>query len=175
MLNIPYPDLAQYSQPSQQHLDWLQRCGVSLSALTKPPMVLLARGHKAHDGAFEADAGGEEWLVFPEAQDCIFWQPRGGMLARWNGRAFALGEDMIHAAATCSFGNCLNIYNSPLDWLRADRDGIVIIDWHRAFDELRHCPRVAVVESLLDKVEQNLRPSRLPEILVLREQREVIA
>lgn len=173
-LVIPYPDLAQYRRPSQQHLDWLYAKGVPLTALKGPPLVLVASGYKALDGAFEPDAGGEEWLVFPLHDDVVYWQPRCGEFARWNGRAFAIGEDVIRAAATYSFGACLNIFGDPLQWLRAGRDGLVVADWGQAFNKLRDVPRIAVVESLLDKLEQHLQPPRLPEIFVLR-QREVVA
>ena len=137
-------------------------------------MILLARGVRAADGCFEDDANGEEWLAFPEADDVIYWQPRSGKMARWNGRSFAVGEDRVYAAATYSFGNWLYIFADPLEWLRASRDGIVIVDWGQAFDRLRDVPRIAVSECLLDKLDQYLQPPRLPEIFVLR-RREVVA
>lgn len=172
-LVIPYPNLARCCRLTQSHVAWLRMEGVPDEAMRGPPMLLVARGRKAFDGAFEPDADGEEWLVFPEAQDCVFWQPRSGETALWNGRSFAIGEDKVHAAATFSFGHCLNIFADPLDLLRASRDGIVIVDWRQTFDRLRDVPRIAVVESLLDKLEQHLQPPRLPEVFVLR-QREVV-
>ncbi|RVO82093.1 hypothetical protein CN084_04600 [Sinorhizobium medicae] len=167
---IPYPNLADYGRPSQQHIDWLLDCGVPLEALTRPPLVLFARGVMAHDGCFENDADGEAWLVFPEATDCIFWQPRSGAVACWNGRCFALGEDVIHAAATYGFGGCLNVFANPLDWLRAKRDGIVILNWNLTFNRLRDCPRIAIAETLVNTLERHLKPPRVPEIFVLRQQ-----
>ncbi|WP_026613410.1 hypothetical protein [Ensifer aridi] len=165
-----YPDLGGYNRPSQQHVDWLLGCGVPLKALTRPPMVLIAHGFKADDGCFEDDADGEPWLVFPEVADCIFWQPRSGAMASWNNRAFALGEDIVHAAATYSFGGCLNVFADPLDWLRANRDGVVILNWNLTYDRLRDCPRIAIDETLVNKLERHLKPPRVPEIFVLRQQ-----
>lgn len=171
----PYPNLAAYGRLTPRHMDWLIRSGVPLTALTRPPMVCVTNGVKGNDGLFDEDVNGAPWLVFPEAEDCIFWQPRSGELARWNGRAFAIGEDVIHAAATYSFGGNLNVFADPLDWLRADRDGVVILNWGVAFDQLRDCPRIAVAESLLDKLKHHLQPCRLPEILVLRRRQETAA
>ncbi|MDX1070460.1 hypothetical protein GOL32_18080 [Sinorhizobium medicae] len=169
-----YPNLGGYPRLTQNHLDWLCAQGVSLSALRGPPMILLAHGVRAADGCFEHDAYGQQWLAFPEHDDVIYWQPRSGEFATWNNRRFALGEDAIHAAATYSFGHCLNILESPLEWLRASRDGIVIVDWDQAFDRLRDVQRIAVVESLLSKLEHHLQPPRLPEIFVLP-RREAVA
>lgn len=168
-LVIPYPDLGRFRRPSQQHLDRLHAMGVPLTALTGPPMVLLAYGFKAADGCFEEDLDGEPWLVFPEAADCIFWQPRSGAMARWTNRGFAIGEDVVYNAATYAFDRCLNIFENPIHWLRAGRDGCVIVDWSQAFDRLRDCPCIAVAEGLLEKLEHHFQPPRLPEILVLRQ------
>jgi hypothetical protein len=156
-------------------MDWFVAKGVSPTALRGPPLVLVAHGVKADDGLFDEDEAREDWLVFPEAEDCIYWQPRSGEMARWNGRNFALGQDLIGAAATHSFGGRLHIFQDPLDWLRAGRKGLVIVDWSQTFDRLRDCLRIAVAEGLLDKLKAHLQPPHLPEILVLREQREVVA
>ncbi|MDW9488836.1 hypothetical protein GOA64_23370 [Sinorhizobium meliloti] len=171
---VPYPDLAAYRRPTPQHVDWLLSKGVRTSALIGPPMVLVAPGVRAPDGAFEDDPAGEDWLLFPEAEDVVYWQLRSGKLARWNRRAFAIGEDSIHAAATYSFDACLNVFADPVQWLRAGRDGIVIVDWSQTFDRLRDVPRIAVAQSLLDKLKHHLQPPRRPEIFVMR-QREAVA
>lgn len=171
---LPYPDLSRYRRPTPRHIDWLIRSGVPLRALTRPPMVLLTKGFIGNDGLFDEDVDGEPWLVFPQAEDALFWQPRSGTLATWNGRCFALGQDLIGAASTYAFDGCLAVFESPLDWLRSDRDGIVIVAWHRVFDELRHCPRLAVVESLHEKLKEHLnKPPRMPEIFILQQQEAV--
>lgn len=172
---LPYPDLGRYRRPTPQQLGWLLTEGVRMSAVMKPPMLLLARGARAPDGCFEDDPAGVDWLVFPEAEDCIFWQPRSGELATWNGRAFALGEDLIGAAGTFAFGGYIRIFQDPLDWLRADRDGVVIADWSQAFDRLRDVPRLAVAEALLDILKDHLQPPHLPEIFVIPRQQEDVA
>lgn len=170
-----YPDLRRYRRPKPEQTGWLLTQGVRMSAMMGPPMVMLTHGFKADDGLFEEHVHGEPWLVFPEVEDCIFWQPRSGALATWNGRAFALGEDLITAASTCSFGGNLNVLENPLDWLLWDRDGIVILNLSLAFDRLRDVPRVAVAESLLPTYRKHMQPARMPELFVLREREEAAA
>ena len=49
----------------------------------------------------------------------------------------------------------------------AASDGIVILDWSRAFDRLRDAPRIAMGESLLPLYKQHMRPCRMPEVFGL--------
>lgn len=170
-MNEHYPDIGSFGLLLQRHLDWLNGFGVPTSAIIRPDLIRLAHGFKAHDGFFEPDKSGPAWFVFAEPEDAIFWRPEADELARWTGRAFALGEQAVDNAGTYSLGHCLHVYRSPLHWLKAGRDGIVVIDWERAFDELRHCPRVAVDENLLPVYSRHMRPCRLPEVYVLPERR----
>jgi hypothetical protein len=161
-----YPDLSSYSGLRQDHIDWLLKLGVDIETMIRPAAMLLAYGHKAHDGRFE-EGGQVPWLVFPEPEDCIYWQPRTGDLTTWNGRAFALGEGLIYQPETYAFDCSLNIFASPLEWLQAKRDGIVVLDWSRAFDQLRECPRIAVSEAVLFQYRRHMKPGRLPELFVI--------
>ncbi|MBX4991415.1 hypothetical protein ABID08_003264 [Rhizobium binae] len=156
----------------QRHINWLRTCGVPMPAIVQPELVRLAHGYRGSDGLFDPDESGPAWFAFAEVGDVIFWRPEDE-LARWTGRAFALGEQAVDNAGTYSLGHCLHVYRSPLHWLKAGRDGIVVIDWERAFDELRHCPRVAVDENLLSVYSRHMRPRRLPEVYVLPERRGV--
>jgi hypothetical protein len=58
--------------------------------------------------------------------DAIAWHPTTGRLAAWLGIGFALGEyrigDHLETDATA-----LAVFRSPLDWLRAGCEGIVIV------------------------------------------------
>ncbi|WP_026619408.1 hypothetical protein M728_001110 [Ensifer sp. WSM1721] len=173
--HLNYPDLGRFRKLTPQQVGWLLAEGVRMSAVMRPPIVMLAHGFKADDGLFEEHAHGEPFLVFPEAEDCIFWQPRSGAMATWNGRGFAVGEDLISAASTCSFDGNLNVFANPLDWLRWDRDGIVIVNLSLAFDRLRDVPRVAVAESLLPTYRKHMQPARMPELFVLREHKGAAA
>jgi hypothetical protein len=154
--------------PSQGLLDTLLASGIALRAMIRPTYMRAALGHRARDGLFDCDPDGAEWLVFQEAEDWVCWNVGTGDLATYCGRAFALGADRIHEAATYSFGFPLTIYATPLEWLTARRDGIVVLDWTRAFDHLRDCPRIAVPESLYGTYNRHMRPCRMPSVLVIR-------
>lgn len=158
--------IATIDTPHQQHIDWLLKNGVTVPAMVNPLAILLARGERLANGRFEAIETGPHWFVFDEPEDIVFWQPRTGQLATYEGRAFALGEDAIHNPATFSFDGHLNIFSDPLDWLRAKRDGIVVLDWTRAFDWLRDCPRVSVDEKVLPLYKRHMHPPQLPELYV---------
>jgi len=128
----------------------------------------------AHDALFESHPSeshpsGDRWYAFPvsAADDIVFWQKETGKIAIWTGRAFALGEEIIWDASTYSFDCALNIFSDPLDWLRARRDGIVVLDWYRAFDRLRDAPRIAVTEDILPLYRRHMKPLRTPRLLVI--------
>jgi len=159
--------------PTNAELGWLVGQGVSVEAMVHPSPMLVATGSAAHDGLFEHADDGERWLAFEEPEDYVFWQPRRAQMSTFAGRAFALGEETITKAGTYAFDCALNIFADPLDWLRAKRDGIVVLDWANAFDRLRDSPRIAIVETLLPTYRRHMRPSRLPELFVISQKRQV--
>ena len=151
----------------QSDINWLLAKGVTTHALVHPVGIQLAIGARAADGRFEEASEGDAWLRFEEEEDEVFWHPQTGAFATSDGRAFALGEDAICNAGTYAFDCCLTLFTSPLDWLRAKRDGCVVFDWSRAFDRLRDCPRIAVPEELLPDYRQHMKPSQMPELFVI--------
>ena len=58
-------------------------------------------------------------------------------------RRSPLARNASTIPSTFAFDCGLNIFASPIDWLRARRDGICVIDWTRAFERLRDAPRIA--------------------------------
>jgi hypothetical protein len=81
--------------------------------------------------AVEGGDGGEQVFTMGVIStkgliDAIGWQPTTGCLAAWLGVGFALGEyrigDHLEAGSTA-----LAVYKSPLGWLRAGCEGIVIV------------------------------------------------
>src|SRR4051794_10034884 len=76
-------------------------------------------------------ADGAAWLGFEGPDDTVFWNASTGELATDLGRAFALGEDNISNPGTFAFDCNLNLFADPLNWLRAKRDGVVVLDWAR--------------------------------------------
>ncbi|WP_287205134.1 hypothetical protein [Mesorhizobium sp.] len=90
-----------------------------------------------------------------------------GKFATYANRAFALGQAVIDEAATYSFDCALNVFDNPISWLLAKRDGIVVLDWTRASDRLRDAPRIALAESLLPLYRRHMEPARTPELFII--------
>jgi hypothetical protein len=130
-------------------------------SLATPWAMRVACGYAAHDNRFEPDDRGERWFAFEQvdAGDIVLWHRPTGRITTWCGRAFALGEEVVDNPGTYSFDCALKIFVDPLDWLRANRDGIVVLDWDRAYDRLRDAPRIALAESLVPKYERYMRPA----------------
>ncbi len=159
---------------NQAQIDWFLANGVDIMALATPIGAQTAKGI-VKNNRFVSDPSGPHWVVFEEPEDLVFWQPRTGELKTLNGRAFALGEDAIVNAGSYAFDGNLNILAEPLAWLARKRDGIVVIDWDRAFDNLRDCPRIAVDEALLPIYRRYMRPGRIPELFILTSNRRLAA
>ena len=159
--------------PNQEELDALSAAGVPPMALIRPEPIMIARGTRAEDRLFDADDHGDRWIAFEvsEADDLVFWNRTSNELASWSGRAFALGQHRIGNAATYCLDRALNIFVSPLDWLRSGRQGIVILPgkWPLAFDRLRDAPRIALARELLPAYRRHMQPARMPRLLVLTE------
>ncbi|MEP9400123.1 hypothetical protein [Mesorhizobium sp. KR2-14] len=158
--------------PEQAELAWLVRQGVPTTALVRPTAIMLATGSKTHDGLFEHAEHGERWIAFEQEDDFVFWHAGRNAFATYSNRAFALGEEAIDNPGTYAFERALNIFASPLDWLRAGRDGIVVLDWSWAFDRLRDAPRIAIAEGLLPLYKRHMRPARMPELFVISRNRQ---
>lgn len=163
---------AYYDLPGlrQEHIDWLLRSGVSIDAMIHPEAIRLAHGY-AEKGLFVRDPAGDPWLAFSEERNVAYWQPRSGELALEVRGAFALGEEAIGLPETYSFDCYLNVFGSPLDWLRAGRDGIVVIDWSLTWQRLHGVPRVALAECVVFLFRRHFKPPTGPEVAVMRERR----
>ena len=128
---------------------------------------MASQGECAEDGRFDPDPEGKVCLVFEEPDDKVFWHPKSGALATFEGKAFALGEHLIDNPATTAFDHWLCIYADPLEWLQCERDGIVVIKWDFAFDRLRDVTRIAVSEPMLATYKRHMRPRHMPRLAVL--------
>jgi hypothetical protein len=112
--------------PNDDELSWILDQGVSENVLW--PLGGATVGF--HGSTFELDHEGERALTFRALDrgktiDLIGWQPRTGALGSWRGQAFCLGDvDDIFNPATYFGGEALRIHATPLDWLRANREGI---------------------------------------------------
>ncbi len=159
-------EIQDLTQPS---IDWWVKVkGVAPENLVKPSPVMAAKGHCADDGRFDPDPiEGKNCFTFEEENDRVFWHPPTGRLATWEGRSFALGEVMIDNPTTTAFDQYLNIYADPVEWIRAGRYGIVVINWGFAFDRLRDVTRIAVAQPLLATYRKSMYPTHMPKLAVL--------
>jgi hypothetical protein len=156
--------------PNDDELLWLLDQGVSGNALWP-----ISGATVRFDGAtFDLDHEGERALPFRAedggtAIDLIAWQPRTNKLASWRGQAFCLGDvDDIFNTATYFDGDALRVHTTPLDWLLADRDGIVIVRPDLAPAYLANCQRIRCSnQAHARQVEKWLQPHKpTVEILV---------
>lgn len=152
---------------NQLQIDWLISQRVSTSAICSAAHPCLKRS-----------ADGIVFLIQDHAGpiDCATWSLRdGGKTTLLTGAGFALGEEHINNPGLYSFDGSLQMHESPLDWLRERRDGIVVLDWSRVFDRFRHCPRITVPESLLGRYRQSMKPPHMPELFVRLDDRNAAA
>ena len=126
---------------------WLLRQGAPSSALVYPESPRRARVVFDADQPFfdfADDVGGErvDALIFLPRNDLgnpcdlTAWTSTRLKLASWFGAAALLGADDI-LAPRLTIEGALQVHRTPLGWLRAGRDGVVIIDPRRATVELR--------------------------------------
>ena len=122
--------------PAQKDLEWLWREGVPLSGLTYPDPI--RKGHVSLVGSalFELAASCDESVpailllardVMGDPQDIVAWSPRRRFRRSLYGRAKMLGESEL-LQPRLAVGGCLRVSREPLDWLRANRRGVVLLD-----------------------------------------------
>jgi hypothetical protein len=172
------------------HLSWglptgveilaLLNNGITLTALTRPWPVGAARvrfdGHR-----FELDPSGERAFTFVifdrgEAFDIGACEPHSGRLGSWLSRGFCLDDhDWLGNPAVTWAGGALRIHASPLEWLRASREGIVILRPELSYIYLGRCRRLWVSDKqFAAKVKGWLQPpKRNVEIIVADTERTV--
>lgn len=135
----------------QRAIDWLHAQGVPYAAMVKPSSIRKARV-VFENGSFDRDPEGRCAFTFliedcGDVVDLVAWQPKTGHLAAYAGRAFALGQEAIYNPGTYSLGGALRVHRSPLSWLRAERDGIVILNPAGGYAWLGQVPRIAAEDT----------------------------
>ena len=165
--NINYQlalDQFDWGHPNELQIQWLTSRGVGFNALWSPWPIGATR--VAFDGdRFDQDPKGKNALTFVcfdrgEPIDIVAWQPKTGEIATYEGRAVFLGdEDDCFNPATWFGGDDLLIHASPLEWLKADREGFVILDEARAAPYLAPCRSVFCADpALAARVRKIIRP-----------------
>lgn len=93
----------------------------------------------------------------------------GGLMASWLGRETLLGAHIVLAPR---FDDPLQVFDSPLSWLRGERDGILIVDWTRAA-ELEGVTLAVDSEEFGKRLRQRLTRPAPP--MVLRRNAQAVA
>jgi hypothetical protein len=132
-------------------IQWLLRQGVSTGTIAGPWALRAGRVmFNQHDHRYRSNPIGEFALIVGvlvadlsstmvdlDADDIVAWAPRSGRISTRLGWAFALGEEQIGIDGLGTTGLPIPVHSSPLDWLRADRRGLVLADWEMAAYALR--------------------------------------
>ena len=146
---------------SEFELAWLTKRKVSEDALWKPWPI----------GATTID--GTRYLTFVAFDgdyplDIVCWQPRTNDLIAYSGRAVFLGDlDEVMNPATYMAGGYLTIHSHPLEWLRANRQGVIIVNEKLAGAYLRDRPRVFCPDPEVAKKLKRLVRSPKPTVKIL--------
>ena len=124
----------------------IKELGVSVDALCEPELPAQAQV-VMHDGfvfdfADEADEQPVDAMIFLARDglgypsDVVAWEPKLNRMASWWGNAPLLGMDELYAPRLDA-ERALQIHETPLQWLLAGRQGVVIVDPRRAAPILR--------------------------------------
>ncbi len=165
-----------WGHPNALQVQWLTSQGVSFDALLHPWPIGATR-IRFDEGRFDIDAKGKDALTFvcfdgDEPIDICAWQPKTGEIASYTGSAIFLGdEDDIFNPASWFGGDDLLVHSTPLEWLRADREGVVILDHARAGHLLAQCRSVSVAnDALAATIFRNTRPIQPTVKIFIREE-----
>jgi hypothetical protein len=156
--------------------NWLLRQGVPSSALVYPELphyasVIFHTDQALFDFAEDGSDGGCEALVFlardntGQPADLVAWSCRLRKLAAHFDSVSTLGaDDLLAPRLTPELA--LPIHRSPLGWLKAGREGVVLLAPDRAVIELRDFGPFAVEDVEHGKQLRQLFRSGEPQIFV---------
>lgn len=133
--------------PNELETQWLISQGVSEKAMLEPHIIRAGRVRFLDGNTFEFADEGERALVFRVVEcdcevDLVAWSRKRNQLATWRGKAFALGQEAIWNPATYFMGSALEIHETPINWLKAEREGICIVQPRFAYANLGHVERI---------------------------------
>jgi hypothetical protein len=160
--------------PTKAQIGWLLDHGVSTETLETE---LIAATSARFDGRFFVpQPDGEKALIFratdrDEVIDLIARSPHAAQVGSFLGLAFCLGDqDQLYNPASWFAGGGLHVHKSPLEWLKADRRGIVLVDPNQTYAMLRHVPRLVFTDATFARrVKEWVQPPRSRcELLIAR-------
>lgn len=159
-------------------LDWLKRLrelGVSIDALCEPELpaqaqVVMHRG-AVFDFADEADETKVDAVIFlardelGDPSDLVAWDPRLDRMAGWYGAAPLLGAENIFSPRL-DLERALQVDETPLHWLLAEREGVVIVHPQWAAPILREYQPLRVADAAFGQRLARLVNPKPPRIYV---------
>jgi hypothetical protein len=114
-------------------------------------------------------SGAHVAVVFPASDDLgqlldlAAWDPETGRLALLLGRVSMLGQDNLYSLR---LGEPLAMHETPLDWLKSNRDGVFVIDPQRASPLLRMVEPLGVRCASFGRRMRQAMTIRAPRIVV---------
>jgi hypothetical protein len=123
--------------PREVEIEWLLAKGIPEKAMIEPTVIRAANVVPLDGNTFDFDRGGIRCFVFKERDDFVAWSPRRHTLASWRATTFALNENAIWNPASYFVGATLRVHAEPVAWLKAEREGIVIVKPELTYAYLR--------------------------------------
>jgi hypothetical protein len=147
-----YETFHAFGRLEQRDLNWLRASGVKPRAMWHPVLILRGAvrlvGRALFDPAHPNDEEAKPaYLLLTrnsvgDPSDIVAWNPRIRFLRSLFGYAQMLGEEEIYAPRLECEG-CLRVLCDPLDWLRLNRRGVVLLDG------ITSAPQLAAVGPLM--------------------------
>jgi hypothetical protein len=176
-INLPSELRRAAEAVTQSTIDRLRALGVRVEWLADYPTYPFGvlRAEAVGDGLFQASNDGSPHLILPvledgELVDLIAFRAAdpGGWLLR-SGEGWCLG--LADGLSSLVWRDAVNLHATPLDWLRAEGDGLCILDWSAALDirQLDVLPHIICADqTTADNLRRAMtRPVRLPRISVM--------
>ena len=158
--------------PNELEAQKLLSQGVSEMAMLEPETIRAGNVRFLDGDSFEFADDGQRALIFRIVEfglerDLVAWSRKLKKLATWRGVAFALGQEAIWNPATYFMGGALEVHRTPLDWLKADRAGICIVQPRYAYSQIANVRRLRFADEAHARLVRDwLKPPAPPEFLV---------
>ena len=157
--------------------DRFLKSGVPARALVYPELPARARVVLFPDRPlfdFADDMGGDGAAPafvfvardeFGDACDLVAWAPSEARVAAWLGRASMLGLESLWAPRIM-YDGALVVHETPREWLRSERQGVVVVEPRRAAPLLREAEHLCASTAEHGFYLQSLLALRPPRIVV---------
>jgi hypothetical protein len=157
--------------------DRFMKSGVPARALVYPELPARARVVFFPDRPlfdFAEDVGEDGFVPafvilardeFGDACDLVAWAPGEARVAAWLGRASMLGLESLWAPGIM-YDGALVVHETPREWLRSERQGVVVVEPQRAAPLLREAKHLCASTAEHGFSLRSLLASRPPRIVV---------